>query len=841
MMQGPRWLSVVAGSVLAVGALAVPAQGTAETATGQAAAPASATVNPAPQVVPALQQWNGGVGGEHLGPRSRIVLEAADHDALADVARQTAADLKDITGWDTQVVTGPAHADDIVLDLDQAADVGPDTALARAEGYSLEVTDRVAITARTPKAVFWGTRSLLQMLTVQGRADATVPVGSAVDWPNYAVRGFMLDIGRRWFGEQFIRDLTRYLSWYKMNTFQLHLNDNEINPPDGDWSKAYSAFRLQSDDPRFAGLAAKDGSFTHAEWEQLEGVASDHFVDIVPEFDAPAHARAFVAFKPELGRNDGNSDYLDLSKPETTEFMKSVFAEFTPWFHSHTVHMGADEYPKELASDYQRYFNTMAAYIRGLGKHPAAWGSLSVMAPPGAPGYDRDVTINSWNNGWYGPQALTRDGYDFINSNDTNLYMVPFASYYHGDGLDGRWLYDNWEPYVFSGGQSVAPDNPHLLGAMPALWNDLVHAKYDATDVAKQVEPSLGVLAQKMWRGVEPGQTYEEFMTAAGQLGVGPGAEGLENTLPSGAKQVGIKVDAPRLVLKGDSLSVSATVTNTGTTNLTDDRVKLVVDGLDPTPDDAGPAVLAPGASGTWSWSISVPADTKLSSVSGTVRLTALRGGSPVSAWEPVNVPVARTPHYVFSHKYDGGPSYKRLTRTITVPAGGGSLSFWADYDTEETWDYLFVEAHTPGADDWTTLPDANGHTSTETGQSCANNWLTLHPWLAHYQTYGSASCSPTGTTGAWNAATGTSGGWVPWKVDLSKWAGKTVEVSISYASDWGSNGAGVWLDDATLPDGTTTGWENGLEEWTVSGAPDGEPANPNDFGVVDAADSPAP
>ena len=70
--------------------------------------------------------------------------------------------------------------------------------------------------------------------------------------------------------------------------------------------------------------------------------------------------------------------------------------------------------------------------------------------------------------------------------------------------------------------------------------------------------------------------------------------------------------------------------------------------------------------------------------------------------------------------------TYKRLTRTITVPAGGATLSFWTSYDTEPDWDYLFVEAHTVGQDDWTTLPDANGHTSTEhRASSCPDGLAT--------------------------------------------------------------------------------------------------------------------
>ena len=103
--------------------------------------------------------------------------------------------------------------------------------------------------------------------------------------------------------------------------------------------------------------------------------------------------------------------------------------------------------------------------------------------------------------------------------------------------------------------------------------------------------------------------------------------------------------------------------------------------------------------------------------------------------------------------------AYKRLTRTITVPAGGATLSFWTSYNLELDFDYMVVEAHTVGQDDWTTLPDANGHTSSDLSndQSCTGGWSNpadaanvLHPFLTHYQTFdpGHRQCSNTGTSG---------------------------------------------------------------------------------------------
>ncbi len=213
----------------------------------------------------------------------------------------------------------------------------------------------------------------------------------------------------------------------------------------------------------------------------------------------------------------------------------------------------------------------------------------------------------------------------------------------------------------------------------------------------------------------------------------------------------------------------------------------------------------------------------------------------PSARWDKPGGPF--DPHtgeqYVYSQIAD--VSYKRLTRTVTVPAGGGALDFWTSFDTEGDWDYVFVEARTPGGNDWTTLPDANGHTTQATGESCAAGWRELHPQLDHYQTYDEATgtCTATGTTGAWHAASGNSAGWQEWNVDLGAWAGGPVELSITYASDWGTQGLGTFVDDVTLPDGTSTSFETGLEGWATPGAATGSAANGNDWEVTNASGFP--
>jgi hypothetical protein len=187
--------------------------------------------------------------------------------------------------------------------------------------------------------------------------------------------------------------------------------------------------------------------------------------------------------------------------------------------------------------------------------------------------------------------------------------------------------------------------------------------------------------------------------------------------------------------------------------------------------------------------------------------------------------------------------SYQRLARVISVPAGGATVAFDITRDTEEMWDFVFVEAHTVGQDDWTTLADANGHTSPETGFVCPFSH-TLHPFLGHYQTAdGPEGCLPTGSTGTWSAATGRSEGAERWSVDLGAFAGSVAELAIAYVSDDIIQGRGVFVDDIVVStgDGTTSFEDDGdtLDDWTVPGPPAGSPGNDADWTVGGVADLP--
>ena len=113
----------------------------------------------------------------------------------------------------------------------------------------------------------------------------------------------MMDCGRKYIPMDYLRSLVKTMAYYKMNTLQIHLNDNGFRQFfDNDWDKTQAAFRLECD--TYPGLTARDGSYTKKEFIDLQKLAEQYGVDIIPEIDVPAHTLAFTHYKPEIGSKE---------------------------------------------------------------------------------------------------------------------------------------------------------------------------------------------------------------------------------------------------------------------------------------------------------------------------------------------------------------------------------------------------------------------------------------------------------------------------------------------------------------------------------------------------------
>ena len=449
--------------------------------------------NPCPQVIPALQQWKGGKGTLLLPSQGNIVIHPSDEKALSTTASILTNDLKDLFGWKYTIRIGKPKAKDIYLSLTKAEEQLGE------EGYVLTINHQVKLEAPTPKGVFWGTRTLLQMLH---RQEMQLTKGVATDWPEFPSRGFMLDVGRKFFTLDYLKQQIKVLSFYKMNEFQIHLNDNGFPQFfENNWNKTYAAFRLESE--RFPGLTSKDGSYTKEEFKELQHMASSYGVNIIPEVDIPAHSLAFAHYKPEIGSQEYGMDHLDLYKEETYQFVDSLLDEYLsgeePVFIGKDVHIGTDEYNKKEAEQYRYFTDKYLKYVASYGKTPRMWGGLKWL-PGKTPVQAEGVTVNAWSFDWVDPEVSIQEGYKLINTCDTYLYIVPGAGYYR-EFLDHQWIYEKWTPWMMNSQQTLPVGTPGVLGGMFAVWNDQCGNGISEQDVHYRSFPAIQVMAERMWKG----------------------------------------------------------------------------------------------------------------------------------------------------------------------------------------------------------------------------------------------------------------------------------------------------------------------------------------------------
>lgn len=473
--------------------------------------------NQQPFVVPTLQHWQGGDGTFKLKKKIQLILSENTPQTFLTFATTFANDLAVLDPkFKVEIKVGKPGDGSIYFDIN------PNDTTLKEEGYQLKIKDHLEIKAATLKGGFWATRTLLQLLAQHATHDI-LPKGEAFDYPKYPIRGFVLDAGRKFFSLEFLKNYIKLMSYYKMNDFHIHLNDNGFKKFFNDkWDETYSAFRLESE--TYPNLTAKDGSYSKKEFRALQELAQSYGVKIIPEIDVPAHSLAFVKMIPEIGSKKYGADHLDINNPLTYKVIDQVFKEYlegpNPVFIGDEVHIGTDEYAKEEAESFRAFTDHYIRYIERFGKKARLWGALTHAAGT-TPVKVKDVTMNVWYNGYADPKEMLNLGYDVISTPDGWLYIVPAAGYYY-DYLNNKKIYNEWTPNKI-GNQVFDEGNKQIKGGSFAVWNDHPGNGITEKDVHDRVFASMQVLAQKMWTAQQTSLSFEDFSAHAQLIGEGPG------------------------------------------------------------------------------------------------------------------------------------------------------------------------------------------------------------------------------------------------------------------------------------------------------------------------------
>ncbi|KAJ5474232.1 hypothetical protein N7475_003798 [Penicillium sp. IBT 31633x] len=444
-----------------------------------------------------------------------------------DFANTFRDDLQELTNssWELRTVDRfPKHASGIFVDrVDQSDRFTYENGDETEEGYELEIQDnRVFIKGSGARGFWWGTRTLLQQLVL---TPSYIPSGRVEDAPAYAIRGFMLDAGRKWYSLAFLKDLCTYASFFKMSEFHYHATDNyPLNRgPNVTWDQVYSQFALRPESPALQPLVQRvNETLSRAEFDDFQHHCAQRGVTVIPEIESPGHCLSVTKWRPELALD--SRDLLNLSHPDTVPLMKSIWAEFLPWFHTKEVHIGADEYDAALADDYVEFVNEMAHFVRETsGKTVRIWGTYE----PSNITIDQNVTIQHWQYGQSDPVELARNGYQIINSEDWWAYMslksnhvpispAPYPQFFNNARVINFADHEGWQwdPQLFNPVNTTEqPDAKAVPGAILAAWNDSGPDATTQLEAYYAIRDGIPVVASRAWSGGRGPRLDEETLT----------------------------------------------------------------------------------------------------------------------------------------------------------------------------------------------------------------------------------------------------------------------------------------------------------------------------------------
>lgn len=420
------------------------------------------------------------------------------------------------------------------------------------EAYEINV-DRDGIEVRSGDAsgTLYAINTLRQMMGMGPGAGAgykvmTIPCASISDSPRFRYRGMLLDCSRHFFTLDEVKKLLDLMSYYKLNRFHWHLTDDQgwrveiAQYPRLTEVGAWRNGTMIGHDPDSNDGIRYGGYYTKDQLKEVVAYADSLCIEIIPEFDLPAHMVSALTAYPYLGCTGGPyelltvwdiaPDILCAGKESSFEFVNNVLDVLCEVFPSEYIHIGGDECPKirwkdcpycqarikELgledddvwtAEHYLQNYVTsrVQSYLASKGRRIIGWDEiLEGNLAPGA-------TVMSWR-GTEGGIKASELGFDVIMTPDDYCYLdycqsdhPEFEPIGIGNYVPVEKCY-GYEPY------DGIPEEArhHILGVQCNLWTEFI-----ATDshLEYMLLPRLLAISEVQWT-VPENKSYERFRSS---------------------------------------------------------------------------------------------------------------------------------------------------------------------------------------------------------------------------------------------------------------------------------------------------------------------------------------
>jgi hexosaminidase len=380
-----------------------------------------------PVLLPAPRHLEMTGGQFRLTDARLILLDSSAPQSLRLAAERFQRALRDRFDLNWELVASrAAPSDQIALTLR----VTPDE--SHSEGYELVIaTDGITLEARDDAGVFYGVCTLIQILESPARR-AQLPTLHVIDWPDFPVRGVMLDISRDKVPTlETTLALVDMLAGWKVNQLQLYIEHT-------------FAYRQHPD------VWAQASPFTAHEIMQLDAYCRERYIELVPNQNSFGHMEHWLShprylplaeidhdFDVAWGKHAGPFSLCPLD-PGSLDLMRGLYDELLPHFSSRMFNVGCDETfdigqgrskaeveRRGAGRVYLDYVNKIYDEVKVRGHTMQFWGDIIVKHPDLIPELPKDVIALEW--GYQAEHPFDDHGAKFAASG-IPFYVCPGTS-----------------------------------------------------------------------------------------------------------------------------------------------------------------------------------------------------------------------------------------------------------------------------------------------------------------------------------------------------------------------------------------------------------------------------
>lgn len=326
-----------------------------------------------------------------------------------------------------------------------------DASMHADEAYSLAVhSTGIRVRANAARGIHYGLQTLMQLFR-----DGIAAGGCTItDWPAYAWRGYMIDVGRNYMSMDRLKVQIDELSRYKYNIFHFHLTED-------------IAWRIAID--QYPGLTAPETMirnrgmyYTKSEMHELIKYCADRYITLVPEIDMPGHSAAFTR---AMG--------FDMQSDSGLAVVKNILRELVNTYELPYWHIGADEV--EIRN--KNFLPEISALMESMGRKIIGW-------EPGG-----NFTKNTIRQLWMDDNGKTAGRGDIRYIDSRHLYIN------HLDPLEAVTT------IFFRQIASLEAGNDLAMGGTLCMWHDRAVDEQDDIFRMNPVYPAIASFGERVWRG----------------------------------------------------------------------------------------------------------------------------------------------------------------------------------------------------------------------------------------------------------------------------------------------------------------------------------------------------